>query len=80
MIFSLKESFIKIGRVFLFILTLFFLLGTCYPFIVTLFATFFLKEKSKGSLIINTEGHVIGSRLLGQPFKEDKYFQGFKTD
>jgi K+-transporting ATPase ATPase C chain len=49
------------------------LLGIIYPFAMTGLTELFFKEKARGSLI-EREGKVIGSRLIGQPFKEAGYF------
>jgi potassium-transporting ATPase KdpC subunit len=49
------------------------LLGIIYPFVVTGLSELLFKEKAWGSLI-EREGKVIGSRLIGQPFKGSGYF------
>jgi K+-transporting ATPase ATPase C chain len=49
------------------------LLGILYPFIMTGLSQILFKEKARGSLI-EREGKVIGSRLIGQPFKGADYF------
>jgi K+-transporting ATPase ATPase C chain len=49
------------------------LLGIIYPFIVTGLSELLFKEKARGSLI-EREGKVIGSRLIGQPFKGPGHF------
>jgi K+-transporting ATPase ATPase C chain len=49
------------------------LLGIIYPFVVTGLSELLFKEKAHGSLI-EREGKVIGSRLIGQPFKGPGYF------
>lgn len=51
------------------------LLGVAYPLFVTAIAQIIFHDKSKGSLIVK-EDKIIGSRLLGQQFSEDKYFWG----
>jgi len=50
------------------------LLGIIYPFIMTGLSELLFKEKARGSLI-EREGKVIGSRLIGQPFKGPGYFR-----
>ncbi|MGZ3534544.1 MAG: potassium-transporting ATPase subunit C, partial [Thermodesulfobacteriota bacterium] len=50
-----------------------FLLGIVYPFVTTGLSELLFKEKARGSLI-EREGKVIGSRLIGQPFKGASYF------
>jgi len=49
------------------------LLGIVYPFVTTGLSELLFKEKARGSLI-EKEGKVIGSRLIGQPFKGSSYF------
>lgn len=49
------------------------LTGIIYPFAVTGFSALLFKQKARGSLI-EREGKVIGSRLIGQPFKSAGYF------
>jgi K+-transporting ATPase ATPase C chain len=49
------------------------LVGIVYPFMVTGLSELLFKEKARGSLI-QREGKVIGSRLIGQPFKDAGYF------
>lgn len=49
------------------------LLGIIYPFAITGLSYVFFREKAQGSLI-EREGEVIGSRLIGQPFKGASYF------
>ena len=49
------------------------LVGIIYPFVMTGLSELLFKEKARGSLI-EREGKVIGSRLIGQPFKGYGYF------
>ncbi len=49
------------------------LVGIIYPFVMTGVSELLFNEKAKGSLI-EREGRVIGSRLIGQPFKGAGYF------
>ncbi len=49
------------------------LLGIVYPFAITGLSELLFQEKARGSLI-EREGKVIGSRLIGQPFKGARYF------
>jgi len=49
------------------------LLGIVYPFVMTGLSELLFKEKARGSLI-EREGKVVGSRLIGQPFKGASYF------
>jgi K+-transporting ATPase ATPase C chain len=49
------------------------LVGIIYPFVITGLSDLLFKEKARGSLI-EREGKVVGSRLIGQPFKGAGYF------
>jgi K+-transporting ATPase ATPase C chain len=49
------------------------LVGIIYPVVITGLSELFFKEKAHGSLI-EREGRVIGSRLIGQAFKGPGYF------
>ena len=50
------------------------LLGIIYPLVVTLLAQVLFHDKANGQLV-SRNGEVIGSRIIGQPFVSDKYFQ-----
>jgi potassium-transporting ATPase KdpC subunit len=65
----LKE--IRPAIVFLIALTL--ITGVAYPFAVTGIARVLFPKQSQGSLI-EREGKVVGSALIGQEFKGDGYF------
>src|SRR6185312_12860617 len=49
------------------------LLGVFYPLIVTAIAQMFFHDKANGQLI-ERDGKVIGSRIIGQPFASARYF------
>jgi K+-transporting ATPase ATPase C chain len=49
--------------------------GLVYPLVMTGVAGVLFPKQAQGSLI-EKEGKVIGSALIGQEFKEDKYFHG----
>lgn len=65
-----KQALIAV-RCFL-VLTL--LTGFLYPAAVTLVAKAVFSEKANGSLVKNESGVVVGSALLAQEFKAEKYF------
>lgn len=49
------------------------LLGIIYPLMVTAIAQMFFHDKANGQLI-EQNGKVIGSRIIGQPFASARYF------
>ena len=49
------------------------LLGVAYPLGVTALAQLLFPDKANGQLI-EREGHVVGSRIIGQPFTSPGYF------
>jgi K+-transporting ATPase ATPase C chain len=49
--------------------------GLAYPLVMTGIAGILFPKQVQGSLI-EKDGKVIGSALIGQEFKEDKYFHG----
>jgi K+-transporting ATPase ATPase C chain len=49
--------------------------GLAYPLAMTGIAGVLFPDQAEGSLIVK-DGTVIGSALIGQEFKEDKYFHG----
>lgn len=51
------------------------LLGLIYPLVVTGLAQVIFPSQANGSLIRSTEGTVIGSSLIGQPFSSPGYFR-----
>src|SRR5262249_15469631 len=50
-------------------------LGLAYPLIVTGLALVIFPDKANGQLIRRSDGTVVGSRLIGQPFSSPGYFR-----
>lgn len=67
----LKE--LKPALLMLLVLTI--VTGAAYPALVTGIAQLLFKSEANGSLI-EKDGKVVGSRLIGQPFSDPKYFWG----
>jgi potassium-transporting ATPase KdpC subunit len=51
------------------------LLGLIYPLVVTGLAQVIFPDNANGQLIRSSDGTVIGSRLIGQPFSSPGYFR-----
>jgi len=51
------------------------LLGLVYPLVVTGLAQVIFPEQANGSLIKSSDGTVLGSHLIGQPFSSAGYFR-----
>jgi K+-transporting ATPase ATPase C chain len=62
-------------QAFLLLVALTVVTGIIYPLLVTGLAQAFFAEQADGSLI-EQNGTVVGSRLVGQPFSDPKYFWG----
>lgn len=58
------------------VLVLLIICGMAYPLLMTGLAQLMMPEKAEGSLIKNDSGEIIGSEMIGQSFKEPRYFQG----
>lgn len=50
------------------------LLGGAYPAAVTATANLLFPQQAQGSFVMDKNGKVAGSLLVGQPFTEEKYF------
>lgn len=51
------------------------LLGLVYPLVVTGLVQVIFPAKANGQLIKASDGHIVGSRILGQPFSAPGYFR-----
>lgn len=67
------NSTLRSAIVLLAVLTL--LTGIAYPLLVTGVAHLIFPAQADGSLIVR-DGKTVGSRLIGQPFSDPKYFWG----
>lgn len=67
------SNFREISRAFRVTLILWIITAFIYPFSILLFGQIALSFQANGSLIENN-GTVIGSALIGQPFSSDRYF------
>jgi K+-transporting ATPase ATPase C chain len=65
----------EIRPAILVLLVLTLITGLAYPLAVTAIAGVIFPKQAAGSLI-ERDGHVVGSALIGQEFKSDKYFHG----
>lgn len=71
----LKETIIQMKTAFILLVTLTVLTGLFYPLTITALAQFFFPAKANGSLI-EKNGKIIGSTLIGQAFSSPQYFWG----
>ena len=52
------------------------LTGLCYPLLMTGFGQLLFPSAAKGSVVRDTDGHLVGSTLIGPSFSKPWYFQG----
>jgi K+-transporting ATPase ATPase C chain len=48
--------------------------GVVYPLLVTVVAQTIFPQQASGSLIVDGDGKIVGSALIGQPVDDPKYF------
>lgn len=58
------------------LLTFTLILGLIYPFTITAIAQLLFPTQANGSLLVNREGVVVGSELIGQQFSDPAHFWG----
>lgn len=64
----------EVGKAVRVTLLLWVLVAVIYPVLILVLGQIALPNQANGSLIKNAQGQVIGSRLIGQPFTSDRYF------
>lgn len=64
----------EIGRAIRATLILWLLVAIIYPFAMLAIGQLVFPHQANGSLIKNTQGQIVGSALIGQPFTSDRYF------
>ena len=69
----MNNSIMRPAIVLLIVMTL--ITGIAYPLIVTGVGRVLFPRQAAGSLIVH-DGKAVGSRLIGQPFSDPKYFWG----
>ncbi len=52
------------------------LTGVVYPLLVTVIAHVTMRHQAEGSLVFNQSKQLVGSELIGQQFKQERYFWG----
>ena len=60
---------------FLLLMLLTAITGGLYPLVTTALGQWLFPDQANGSLL-HRDGHVVGSRLIGQDFSKADYFQG----
>lgn len=65
----------SIKRAILLFTVLFIITGLVYPMTVTLISGILFPYQAHGSLIVDEENRIIGSKLIGQNFTSSQYFQ-----
>ena len=68
---NLTQDFFKSLRL---VFALWILTAVVYPFIMLVMGQVVFSYQANGSLLSNGAGQTVGSALIGQPFKSDRYF------
>src|SRR5450759_2131936 len=71
----MKNLFTELRSAVMVTLTLAVVCCGLYPLVVFGVAQVFFRDQANGSLIVDKDGTVHGSKSLGQQFTADKYFQ-----
>ena len=66
--------FRDIARAIRMTLVLWVVTAVIYPAVMLLVGQVFFPYQANGSLVQNLQGQVVGSALIGQPFKSERYF------
>ena len=66
--------FRDVARAIRMTLVLWVLTAIIYPAVMLLVGQVFFPYQANGSLVQNLQGQVVGSALIGQPFKSERYF------
>ena len=70
----MKTILIEIKHTLIFTILIGVACCVAYPLVVYGFGQLLFKYKADGSLIVGSDGKILGSELVGQPFASDKYF------
>ncbi|MEG0275374.1 MAG: potassium-transporting ATPase subunit C, partial [Longicatena sp.] len=71
----MKRYIKSIRTALLFSIGMLVICGVLYPLALTGVSQVFFKDKANGSLI-EINGKVVGSKIVGQKFEDDKFFKG----
>jgi K+-transporting ATPase ATPase C chain len=66
----------EIRPAIVFVVALTLITGVAYPFAMTGLAQLLFPYQAQGSLLVEPDGKVVGSRLISQQFASERYFHG----
>ncbi|MFM7427267.1 MAG: K(+)-transporting ATPase subunit C [Elainella sp.] len=66
----------EVGRAVRSTLVLWIITALIYPLVMVVIGQIAFPFQANGSLLRNSQGQVVGSALIGQPFTSDRYFNG----